>query len=87
MKILSIYYSSHFEKAFKGLPAGIKKQAVAKEKIFRKDCFDKRLKTHKLKGKFENYWAFSINYSYRILFKFTEKNAVGFVDIGDHSIY
>lgn len=87
MKIENIYYSSHFEKAFKALPSKIKKQAIEKEKIFRQDCFDKGLKTHKLKGKFESYWSFSINYSYRILFEFNGKDEVGFIDIGTHSIY
>lgn len=87
MKIKNIYYSSHFAKAFQALPSKIKKQAIEKEKIFRENCFDACLKTHKLKGKLENYWAFSINYSYRILFEFSDKDEVGFIDIGTHSIY
>jgi len=87
MKIKNIYYSSHFEKAFKALPSGVGGQAIEKEKIFREDCFDKRLKTHKLKGELGNYWAFSINYSYRILFEFSGKDEVGFIDVGTHSIY
>lgn len=86
MEIKNIYYSSHFAKAFKALPSKIKKQAIEKEKIFRRDCFDKKLKTHKLKGNLENYWAFSVNYSYRILFEF-DKNNANFIDIGTHSIY
>ncbi len=87
MKIKNIYYSSHFEKAFKALPLNVRKQAIEKEKIFQENCFDKRLKTHKLKGRLENYWSFSINYSYRILFEFSDENEVGFIDVGTHSIY
>ncbi len=87
MKIKNIYYSSYFEKAFKALPSKIKEQAIEKEKIFREDCFDKRLKTHKLKGKLKNYWSFSINYSCRILFEFGEKDEASFIDVGTHSIY
>ncbi len=87
MKIKNIYYSSYFEKSFKALPLDVKKRAIKKETIFRENCFDKHLKTHKLKGKFENYWAFSISYSYRILFEFNDKNEVGFIDVGTHSIY
>jgi len=34
MKIRSVYYSSHFEKAFKSLPLNVRKQAIEKEKIF-----------------------------------------------------
>lgn len=87
MKIKKIYYSSHFERAFKALPLKVKKQAIEKEGIFRNDCFDKRLKTHKLKGKLENSWSFSINYSYRILFEFSGDDEAGFIDVGTHSIY
>ncbi|MBI4234925.1 type II toxin-antitoxin system RelE/ParE family toxin [Candidatus Peregrinibacteria bacterium] len=87
MEIKNIYYSSHFKKTFINLPSRIKKQAIEKEKIFRRSCFDRSLKTHKLKGGLTNYWSFSINYSYRILFEFSEKNDAGFIDIGTHSIY
>ena len=87
MQIKIINYSPHFEKAFKSLPHTIKKQAIEKEKIFRINCFDESLKTHKLKGKLKNIWAFSISHSYRILFDFDENNDIGFIDIGTHSIY
>lgn len=87
MQIKNIYYSAHFAKAFGALPLKIKKQAIEREIIFREECFDKRLKTHRLKGKLQNYWAFSINHSYRILFEFIEGNEVGFIDVGTHSIY
>lgn len=87
MKIKNIYYSSYFEKAFRALFSKIKEQAVEKEKIFRNDCFDAKLKTYKLKGKLKNYWSFSVNYSYRILFEFCEKEEVSFIDVGTHAIY
>lgn len=87
MKIKNIHYSSGFEKAFRVLPLNIKKRAIGREKIFRGDCFDRCLKTHKLKGKLASHWSFSVNHSYRILFEFNEKDEVGFIDIGTHSIY
>ena len=34
--------------------------------------FDLKLKTHKLKGPLTEYWACSINYSLRIIFKFVK---------------
>lgn len=87
MQIRNIYYSPHFERAFRLLPQRIKKQTFEKEKAFRKDCFDKSLKTHKLKGKLKNYWSFSINHTHRIMFEFYNQNDVIFDDIGTHSIY
>lgn len=87
MIIKNIYYSSHFARAFKKLPAEIQKQAIAQEKLFRKDCFDPRLKTHKLKGDLASYWSFSVDYSYRILCEFEKDGSVGFIDIGQHTVY
>jgi len=43
------------------------KEKVVKEAVFRKNPFDKRLKTHKLSGK--EAWAFWVDYSYIINFK------------------
>jgi mRNA-degrading endonuclease YafQ of YafQ-DinJ toxin-antitoxin module len=49
--------------------------------------FDETLKTHKLKGKLKEFWSFSVNYSFRIVFEFIKKDEVIFYDIGDHRIY
>ncbi len=87
MKITGIYYSSHFARAFKSLPADVRGEASRRERIFRNDCFDARLKTHKLKGSLAKYWSFSVNFSYRIVFEFIGEGEVAFVDIGDHGIY
>jgi mRNA-degrading endonuclease YafQ of YafQ-DinJ toxin-antitoxin module len=52
--------------------------------IFREDIFDKRLRTHKLKGALNEYYAFSIGYSDRIVFKILEDGGVFLADIGSH---
>ena len=84
---MKIHYSSHFVKQFKKLTKDKQKLTEKQEKIFRKNSFDPRLKTHKLSGELQNYWAFSINYSDRIIFRFTSKNEVLFYRIGSHDIY
>lgn len=87
MKITAIYYSSRFYKNLAKLSGEEIKKLSKVESIFQKDCFDKRLKTHKLKGHLKDYWAFSVTYSVRIMFKFLKEGAVVFIDIGTHSIY
>jgi addiction module RelE/StbE family toxin len=82
-----ILYSPKFAREYKKLPDGVKTVAEAKEKIFRKDPFDPRLKTHKLTGEFEGFLSFSVNFSYRIIFDFADKNTVRFYRIGTHDIY
>lgn len=84
---MKITYSPYFKKVFKKIPQEIKKLAVEKEKIFRNNPFDQKLKTHKLHGKIDDCWAFSVNYSYRIIFEFRENEEIWFHNIGNHDIY
>lgn len=86
-KIKVIRYTSKFERAYKKLSLQEKVIAEDREKIFREDPFDSRLKTHKLKGKLKNRWSFSLTYSQRVLCNFYQENEVIFYDIGDHRIY
>ena len=85
--INGILYSSHFARAVKKLPPLVQQEAGKREIMFRRDCFDARLKTHKLKGGQPERWSFSINYQYRILFRFIDSETAYFLDVGDHSIY
>lgn len=84
---MKIIYTFHFREKYKELPSCIKIKAEEKENIFRINPFDARLKTHKLGGKQQDYWAFSIDHKYRIIFEFIKNNTVLFHAIGDHSIY
>ncbi len=52
--------------------------------IFLKEPLNPRLRTHKLTGKLEGFWAFSVTYDDRVIFKFLGKNEILLVDIGGH---
>lgn len=85
---MEIIYSSKFARAYKMLPANIKIIAEEQEILFRKNPFDQRLKTHKLKGKLSGFLSFYIGYKYRIIFEFSKnKNTVYFHAAGNHDIY
>lgn len=84
---MKIYYSSKFAKEYKRLSYRIKLAAEKREIIFRKDPFDPRLKTHKLTGKLKEYYSFSIDYKYRIIFEFARGNIIWFHSVGTHKIY
>lgn len=84
---MKIYYSSKFDREYRRLPPDVKKRAEEKERIFRDNCFDMRVRTHKLHGYLKGYWAFWIDEKYRIIFEFREKDTVWFHSVGDHSIY
>lgn len=85
---MDIIYGSKFAREYKKLPAKIKNVAEQQETLFRKNPFNPKLKTHKLKGKLSGFLSFSIGYKYRIIFEFSEnKKIVYFHAVGDHNIY
>jgi addiction module RelE/StbE family toxin len=83
----AIFYSSHFIRAMKKIDPSLKEVVAEREKIFRKDPFDPRLRTHKLTGSLASLYSFSITYKYRILFKMRTDKTIVFLNVGDHSIY
>ena len=86
---MEILYLQKFKKQYEKLPPKIKDLAEQKEKIFRQNPFNPKLKTHKLHGKLSGFLAFSINYEYRIVFDFVDKkkDVVRFYLTGKHDLY
>ena len=52
--------------------------------MFIKDPFYPRLRTHKLTGRLEGLWAFSVSFDCRVIFKFLSKTEILLIDIGGH---
>jgi addiction module RelE/StbE family toxin len=84
---MEIVYSSKFAREYKKLSEDIKDLAEQKETIFRQNPFDPKLKTHKLSGRLREFWAFSIDYKYRIVFEFASDDLVYFHAVGTHDVY
>lgn len=84
---MRIIYTSKFTRKYKKLPKHIKISAEEKENVFCKDPFHPSLDTHKLHGKFKEFWSFSIGHRHRIIFEFGNKNTIHFHSVGDHNIY
>ena len=84
---MEIEYSSSFKKAYRKLDTRIQKKAEQKEILFRQDPFSPRLKTHKLHGRLKEFYSFSIDVKYRIVFRLVAAHKAVFLDAGDHDIY
>ena len=82
-----VRHTSHFERAYARLTADVRKAAEERLAWFKRDAFDLRLKTHKLRGSLAGYWSFSITRRHRVLFRFLRSDAALFLDIGDHRVY
>lgn len=82
-----ILYSSQFEKSLRKIPENIAQLFNDKQSFFILNSFNPLLKTHKLKGKLKEYYSFSVNSEYRVIFKIISKEKILFLDIGTHEIY
>lgn len=85
--MIEVAFSNSFKRAYKRRISGIKereKRFYKKLDTFRNDPFDQSLRTHKLSGKLQELWSFSIEYDLRVIFSFVEKTQVVFIDIGSH---
>ncbi|MDR3519697.1 MAG: type II toxin-antitoxin system mRNA interferase toxin, RelE/StbE family [Candidatus Pacebacteria bacterium] len=85
--MIEIIYSPFFVRKFKKLENGLQKDVLDKIDLFKDRTNHETLEVHKLHGKFKEYFGFSVNYKFRIAFRFISKNEVLFADIGGHEIY
>jgi mRNA-degrading endonuclease RelE of RelBE toxin-antitoxin system len=81
-----VHVTPDFEKAYLRLPKHVQNLATRKDEWFRKDAFDPRLRTHKLRGELSAYWAYSVNREYRVLFRFLGPGEALYYDGGSHEI-
>jgi len=90
MKPQHIKFDIAFEKRFKKYTGRLTEIELQKFKkrleIFKEDVFDRRLRTHKLKGELSEYYVFSISYSDRIVFKILNDKEIYFIEIGSHDV-
>ena len=72
---------------FSKLETDLQEEAIQKIDLFKNRKNHGMLKVHKLHERFSGRLAFSVNYKFRIAFRYVSKNEVLLLDIGDHDIY
>ena len=85
--MISLIWDDAFKKSYKKRISGntiLKKKFWNNIDLFCSEPFDARLKTHKLTGKLDGMWAFSVSYECRVVFKFIDDKTALLVDIGSH---
>jgi mRNA-degrading endonuclease YafQ of YafQ-DinJ toxin-antitoxin module len=83
---MEYFYTARFLRSLKKYDETIQDDIVVAVKLFEKGKNDKELKLHKLHGKFSGYFAFSANFTHRIIIK-KEKGTVYYLDVGTHDMY
>ncbi|MDZ4299899.1 MAG: hypothetical protein U1A26_03180 [Candidatus Sungbacteria bacterium] len=59
----------------------------ARDVLFRKNPFDPLLHTHKLHGPLSDFYAYSVDHNYRIIFSFQDKKTATYNEIGTYRVY
>ncbi len=85
--MLKISYTPSFVRRFTSLEHDLQEEVLEKIEIFKDIANHKQLKVHKLKGRLNGRYSFSVNYKTRIVFTQSAKNEVVFLTIGDHGVY
>ncbi len=83
---MEFLFTARFLRSFSKLPTDVQSDIESAVEEFKHKKHHEKLKLHKLHGKLKKYYAFSANFSYRIIIK-KEGDTVYFMDVGDHSIY
>lgn len=87
MKILRSHTTPQFEEDFLKLPKKAQLKSKRKILLFENNTFHAGLDTHKLKGVLSNFWSFSIDKNYRVIFRFLPNQEAIYYRIGLHDIY
>ncbi len=86
--MISIPYAPHFLRQVRALPLDLQEAICEAIDIFQDPHNHKSLKVHKLHGRLQNKWSFSIDYRMRIVFMYgkTKQEAI-LLAVGNHEIY
>ena len=84
---MNINLSPRFTRAYKKLPPQIQEDFDKQIKIFINDPNHPTLKTHILKGRFQECLAFRLRDGYRVIFEFSAFGDINLLDVGPHDIY
>lgn len=79
--------TTRFQRAFDRLPPHLQQLTVQRVAIFAANPFDPRLRTHKLKGKLQAFWSFSVTGAHRVMVTFPQAGMALLHDVGTHDIY
>jgi addiction module RelE/StbE family toxin len=85
--MIEVVWDEGFRRRYKkriGRSFQLKERFWQKLGLFVSDPFSRQLRTHKLSGKLQGLWAFSIDDDYRIVFEFVAENRALLIDVGTH---
>ena len=84
---MEIVFAAKIIRQIRDLESALQEEVYEKIDLFRDAGNHKQLKVHKLHGRMRGYYSFSVNYKFRIVFKYINKKTIILLTVGDHEIY
>ena len=85
--LLTISYKPTFVRQYSKLVPELQAEVKRAIALFAKNPRHPSLRVHKLKGKLKQFFSFSVNYQYRIVFMYESKKNATLLAVGDHDVY
>lgn len=85
--MLQVRLLPRFLKDLKRHEPTLQEEVFEKIDLFKDSINHRALKVHKLKDPLDGRYSFSVNYRFRIVFRYLSKTEVVLLAIGDHSVY
>lgn len=82
-----VSFKPSFIKQAKRLEDGLFEKVLKKIELLKSQANHHHLKVHKLHGKLEDFYSFSVDYDLRIIFEFKGKGGIVLISIGGHDMY
>jgi mRNA-degrading endonuclease YafQ of YafQ-DinJ toxin-antitoxin module len=83
----TVGYTQEFIRKYDKLPHILTEEVKKKIQLFKDRKNHQRLKVHKLHGKYQGFFGFSIDRKNRIMFEWVSSQEARLHTVGDHSIY
>lgn len=82
-----IIFSPEFQRDYKKLNTALQQLVKTKGALLAQEPSHPFLKTHKLSGALAGRFSCSVDYKICIIFRFTQKNTIELLRVGDHGVY
>jgi len=85
--MITVGFTPEFFRNLKRLPLQLQEAAFERIELFRTRSNHRRLRVHKLHGKYAGFFGFWIDRKNRIMFEWISHEEARLHTVGDHSIY
>ena len=85
--MFEIVISKQFARQFRKLDNHLKEEVLEKLELLKDPVNHQLLKVHKLHGRLEEKYSFSVNYKIRVIFSYPIPTEIFLLLVGSHDVY